>query len=99
MRNIGDLFAQCKETNKPMLVTGCGVQMLAYYCATGYKKVNVINGSASRKDLNTLRKITNLSKKASNVILDSSTGDFYSFVPVRISCTNRKATSGHLQGM
>jgi len=85
MKNIGDLFIQCKATNKPTWVSGCGVQMLAYYCAIGYKKLNVINDS--RRDLNTLKRITNLTKNPYNVILDNQTGDYYSYIPVFISIT------------
>ena len=77
LKKIADLFIQCKEANKPMWVSGCGVQMLVYYCATNYRNINVINESNNRRSLNTLKKIANLSMDSRNAIINNQTGDFF----------------------
>jgi hypothetical protein len=35
------LFKMCKISDKPMLVTGCGIQQLALYCSNGGKTVQL----------------------------------------------------------
>ena len=36
MLNIAKLFVQCKQIYKPIFISGFGIQVLTYYCATGY---------------------------------------------------------------
>lgn len=72
----------CKKTDKPLFVSGNGLQMLVYYCATGFKDIEVINGKerggtlASIKDIDA-RILPGLSQN--QVFLDNLTGDFYAY--------------------
>ena len=42
--NIGRLFAMCKKAGTPVFVSGNGMSVMSYYCATVYNFMNVING-------------------------------------------------------
>ncbi len=35
----------CKTADKPMLVTGCGIQQLAYFCSSGGKTLQLKNNT------------------------------------------------------
>eukprot|EP00826_Nyctotherus_ovalis_P001390 TRINITY_DN10210_c0_g1_i2.p1 TRINITY_DN10210_c0_g1~~TRINITY_DN10210_c0_g1_i2.p1 ORF type:complete len:225 (-),score=32.04 TRINITY_DN10210_c0_g1_i2:371-1045(-) len=64
---------QCKETGKPIFVSGFGMQILVYYCATAYAPLNFIDDKGS-----TLDSLLSLDPNISNgIFLDSSTGDYY----------------------
>jgi hypothetical protein len=72
-----------------MLAYGCGMNFLAYYCATHFKTLNVINGgekgsciqSIDQLDPDFIQRITQ-----KEVFLDNATGDYYSFQHV---CQNK----------
>lgn len=60
--------------------------MLAYYCATGYDFINVINGNGKGGPISTINDINCLRIAASeqeHIFLDSVTGDFYAYDLVR----------------
>lgn len=82
---VGLLFQLCKRTNKALFAVGGGLNMLIYFCATGYKNITVLNGNEKGADLDTIYSLTkeNGSDFVSNdVFLDHTTGDFYLFKPV-----------------
>ncbi len=93
------LFRLCKLVDKPLFAAGCGMQMLAYYCATGYRRLNVMNGEEKGGELRTIKDITPARMAEvtlEDAFLDSVTGDFYTYKSVGDSADKfgRKRTSG-----
>ena len=83
--NLGRLFLQFKNERKPMLISGSGVSILAYYCATGYHPIRVINGEEKGGTLSLINRIPkNEAQLLENdeVYLDNATGDLYNFQKV-----------------
>lgn len=83
-RKIGILFQMCKTVDKPLWASGCGMQMLIFYCATNYKQLNVINGNGKGSSIKNIN-FTEFSSQdlgPDDVILDNKTGDFYQFTQV-----------------
>ena len=76
----------CKITNKCLFVSGFGMQMLVYYCASaGFStELHVINGNEKGGPLSTIKDVppklmqVNLAgDRAQPVFLDNLTGDYY----------------------
>lgn len=47
----------CKKTNKSLFVSGCGIPMLVYFCATNYDDITVINNHEKGGNLNQIKDI------------------------------------------
>jgi len=72
----------CKQTNKHLFVSGFGVSMLTYYCATNCAEIHVINGAqkgSAIEEITTVPEeiLTRLTK--GDVFLDYSSGDYYAY--------------------
>ena len=67
------------------LVCGNGMSMLIYYCATGYRPIEAINGGERGSRIEYINEIPyDIIKKLQKqeVFLDNTTGDFYEFIEV-----------------
>eukprot|EP00826_Nyctotherus_ovalis_P010894 TRINITY_DN12844_c0_g1_i6.p3 TRINITY_DN12844_c0_g1~~TRINITY_DN12844_c0_g1_i6.p3 ORF type:complete len:115 (-),score=30.06 TRINITY_DN12844_c0_g1_i6:987-1331(-) len=95
-KKLGMLFQQCKKENKPLWASGSGMQMLVYYCATGYRKMNVVCSTITNKSLRELKKNKNVMKDPYSAVLDSQTGDYFSFDTVTSRLTFSTETPGFL---
>ncbi len=73
------------------------MQMLGYYCATGYKRLRVINGrgrGGQLSDLSAIPREEATRLKEDDVYLDADTGDFYGYDTVIRYKMCRQAGSG-----
>lgn len=74
------LFIQCKKTNKCLFVSGAGMGMLAFFCATSYSNIQVINGNEKGGSLESIKLITSKQLKKltdRDVFLNNATGDYF----------------------
>lgn len=70
----------CKMTNKSMFVSGLGLSMLVYYCATSFPILNVLNPKGGRLDQISIMPKEALNEMGRNdVFLESVTGDYYGY--------------------
>jgi len=82
LSKISQIFLQCKKMDTPIFIAGCGMGMLAYYCATGYTPMIVVNGNGKGSPLGgfegiSQKQISEL--KYGDIFLDSITGDYFSY--------------------
>jgi len=59
------------------LAAGMGFSMLIYFCATGYREMQVINGRERGSRLDYIKQIDPNSLRKNHVFLDNTTGDIY----------------------
>lgn len=72
----------CKITNKCLIATGFGMQMLVHFCATTFTQLSVVNGGERGGPLTTIKEVPlklMQNGQANNVFLDNLTGDYYTF--------------------
>ena len=74
-----------------------GFNMLIYFCATGYKNIDVINGHERGTRLDYIKNIDTQQIRKSHAFLDNSTGDFYSLS--QVISRPRTRINGKLQGI
>ena len=74
----------CKKANKHLLVCGCGLELLSYFCATAFINLNIVNGEGAKGKLKSTAEPTQLPAQGNSydAILDEETGDYYQFSEV-----------------
>lgn len=83
--DVGRLFAKCKRKELPIFAAGNGVSVIAYYCATGFAPLHVINGRERGGSLNSIHSLgaeDTRKLRDNDVFLDHATGDYYTYEPV-----------------
>jgi hypothetical protein len=69
----------CKNANKHLLVSGCGLELLSYFCATAFIDMNIANGKGEGGRIQHFNDYIPFEEDA---ILDNETGDYYQYSPV-----------------
>lgn len=71
-----------KTNNKCVFAAGIGINLLVYYLATNWNYINVINGNGKGgvlDEINTYELNDWMYFTSTDVFLDNSTGDYYTF--------------------
>ena len=55
-----------KRSNRPLFLYGVGFQFLIYYCATGFKEIEVVNGKEKGSLLKEINAFIPLVKELEN---------------------------------
>jgi len=58
------------------------MQMLAYYCATNYRKINIVSSNVEKRALQKLKE--SVVKDPCSAVLNSQTGDYFLFDVVTV---------------
>ena len=76
------LFKTCKVSKMPCFLSGSGIALLVYFCATYLRQITVINGGqrgSQFKYINSIDSVKLKKEMKCQVFLDNETGDIYSY--------------------